>query len=81
MPEPPGDEVPDEAPMSAASTTSCVTMAGIREARGDGLRDGGAGDGADEVERPAMRTAVRMGSTPVETTVAIAFAASWKPLM
>ena len=38
------------APMSAASTTVCVTMARIREARGDGLGDRGAGDGADEVE-------------------------------
>jgi hypothetical protein len=30
---------------------------------------------------PANMTAVRTGSTPVDTTVAIAFAASWKPLM
>ena len=29
----------------------------------------------------ASMTAVRMGKTPVDTTVAMAFAASWKPLV
>ena len=33
------------------------------------------------VRMPARNTAVRIGSTPVDTTVAIALAASWKPLM
>ena len=33
-----------------------------------------------KLNNPAATTARRIGSTPVETTVATAFAASWKPL-
>ena len=34
-----------------------------------------------KLSTPARNTAVRIGRTPVETTVAMAFAASWNPLM
>ena len=47
----------------------------------DGVRDRGAGERAAESSAAAMRMAVRMGRTPVLTTVAMALAVSWKPLM
>ncbi len=70
-----------QAPMSAARTTVCVTIAG--SAKPDAIVFATAVPviAPTKFRIPASMTAVRTGSTPVDTTVAIAFAASWKPLM
>ena len=69
------------APMRAASTTSCVTMAGsvkpLAMVRATAVPEMAPA----KLRTAASMTAVRMGKTPVDTTVAMAFAASWKPLM
>ena len=70
-----------EAPISAASTTPWVTMAGSAKPVAMVLATAVPVIAPTKFKMPARKTAVRMGSTPVDTTVAIAFAASWKPLM
>jgi len=69
------------APMSAASTTLCVTIVGSAKPDAMVLATAVPVIAPTKFSTPAMSTAVRIGSTPVETTVAMAFAASWKPLM
>lgn len=70
-----------EAPMSAASTTACVTSPASANPDAMVLATAVPVTAPAKFSTPASSTAVRMGSTPVLTTVAIAFAASWKPLM
>ena len=70
-----------DAPISAASTTVCVTSAGSAKPDAMVFATAVPVTAPKKLRTPAMRTAVRMGSTPVETTVAMALAASWKPLM
>jgi hypothetical protein len=69
------------APARAASTTCWVTIAGSANPEAIVLATAVPVTAPTKLSTPAMSTAVRMGSTPVETTVAIALAASWKPLM
>ena len=69
------------APTRAASTTCCVTIAGSANPEAIVLATAVPPMAPKKFNIPAQMTAVRTGSTPVETTVAIAFAASWKPLM
>ncbi len=69
------------APNSAPSTTVCETMAGSAKPEAMVLATAVPVTAPTKLQRPAMSTAVRIGRTPVETTVAMAFAASWKPLM
>ena len=70
-----------DAPVTAASTTTCVTMAGSAKPDAIVFATAVPLTAPAKLRMPAMITAVRMGSTPVETTVAMALAASWKPLM
>jgi hypothetical protein len=70
-----------QAPSSAASTTDWVTMAGSAKPVAMVLATAVPVMAPTKLRMPAMITAVRTGSTPVETTVAMALAASWKPLM
>ena len=69
------------APSKAASTTVCTTMAGSANPDAIVLATAVPVIAPMKLNSPAMSTAVRTGKTPVETTVAIAFAASWNPLM
>ena len=69
------------APTSAASTTGWVTMAGSANPDAIVFATAVPSMAPPKLSTAAINTAVRTGSTPVETTVAIAFAASWKPLM
>ena len=69
------------APISADNTTDCVTTWGSVKPLEMVLATAVPITAPTKLKMPAMMTAVRMGSTPVDTTVAMALAASWKPLM
>ena len=64
------------APMSAERTTVWVTIAGSAKPDAIVLATAVPVTAPKKLRRPARMTAVRIGRTPVETTVAIAFAAS-----
>src|SRR5450432_2982901 len=64
------------APSRAASTTVCVTMTGLAKPEAMVLATAVPAMAPTKLKQPATMTAVRSGSTPVDTTVAIAFAAS-----
>jgi len=65
------------APSSAASTTVCVTMvAGSANPEAIVFATAVPVIAPAKLNTPAISTAMRIGRTPVETTVAIAFAAS-----
>jgi hypothetical protein len=69
------------APTSAASTTTCVTSPGSAKPVAIVVATAVPVTAPTKLKSAATIVAVRIGRTPVETTVAIAFAASWKPLM
>ena len=71
------------APISAEKTTTSPWTPGRRvdDAPADGLRHLGAEERADEVDTAAMSSAARGVSARVDTEVAMALAASWKPLV
>ena len=69
------------APTSAARTTTCVTIAGSVNPDAIVFATAVPAAAPTKFRMPAIVTASPIGSTPVETTVAMAFAASWKPLM
>ena len=70
-----------QAPRSAARTTVWVTSIGSAKPCAIVLATAVPVIAPTKLSVPAMKTAVRIGSTPVDTTVAMALAASWNPLM
>src|ERR1043165_4151042 len=69
------------APIRAASTTTCVTMAGSANPDAIVFATAVPRIAPTKLNTPVMSTAARIGTAPVATTVARAFAASGKPLM
>ncbi len=69
------------APTSAERTTTCVTASGAMRPLPMVLATAVPSRAPPKLSTAASRMAVRMGSTPVLTTVALALAVSWKPLM
>ncbi len=68
------------APMSAASTIACVTDVGSMMSLPIVEATRVPRNAPTTFRTAAISTAVRGRSTPVDTTVAIAFAVSWKPV-
>ena len=80
--EVPGDQVPDDRAEQAAEDHAERDDVEVDHPLADRLRHGGAErEGGDEVEERRPDHRLPGESTRVETTVAIEFAASWKPLM
>ncbi len=65
-----------DAPSNAASTTVCVTWAGSAKPWATVFATAVPVTAPAKFSTAASSTAVRIGSTPVETTVAMALAAS-----
>ena len=70
-----------EAPRSAARTTAWVTLEVSAKPEAMVLATAVPVTAPPKFNAAASSTAVRMGRTPVDTTVAMALAASWNPLM
>ena len=77
----PGHQVPGDGAEQAGQHDAEAGVGQGDDAAADGLGHLPATSGADEVDPAAMTSAMRGVSARVETLVAIALAASWKPLV